>query len=344
MSRPAPLRHVRTIVGVFNLAVLALLVAGVIVVGHGRRWFDRLAELEVTFPASQASALRPGVPVRLAGDPVGSVLSTSRGGGIIRARLSLSAEARETLREDARAELKVPIAGLLGDLGIALDPGGAQRPLPEGAVLVGEAEGDPADKARETVNRVRDQVPAILERTVGILTKADALLGEVKGARTAENADRLVRSLDRLAVAVEQEKLVGNAARSLAELEELLRAIRSGGGSAGRLLSDAALHDSVTALLEDLHRSWGKIDALVAASARVAERAEELAVASRGRSTELEALLGEVQLLVAQSNRALDLLNNHWLLRGAVPEPGLPVPPGVLDLPAGPAATAEWRR
>lgn len=345
MSRPAPLRHVRTIVGVFNLAVLALLVAGFVVVGHGRRWFERQAELDVTFPASQAAVLRPGVPVRLAGDPVGSVVSAARGGGLIRARLAISAEARETLREDARAQLKVPIAGLVGDLGIALDPGGSPRPLAEGAVLEGTAEGDPADKARETVDRVREQVPAIMERTEAILAKADAILGEVQRARTAENADRLVRSLDRLAVAVEREKLVSNAARSLGELEALLRAVRAGGGSTGKALTDPALHDAVTALLEDLHGSWSKIDALVAASARVAERADELARVARGRSSEMEELLGEVQLLVAQSNRALDLLNNHWLLRGAVPEPGRPVPPAVLDLDlaAGPRAGAEGR-
>jgi ABC-type transporter Mla subunit MlaD len=343
MSTPAPLRHVRAVVGVFNLLLVALLLVAVLLVGHGRRWFERRAVLDVTFPAASAAVLRPGVPVKLAGDPVGGVVAVAREKDLIRARLSISAEARETLREDARAQLRVPIAGLVGDLGIALDPGGAPAPLPDGTVLAGVAEGDPADKARETVDRVRDHVPALLERTEAILAKADQILGQVERARTAENADRLVRSLDRLAAQMEKERLVANAAGSLAELEKLLREVREGGGTAGKLLSDAALYDRITALLDDVHQSWSKVDALVAASGRLAERADELAASARGRSKEIEELVSEVQLLVLQSNRALDVLNSHWLFRGAVPEPGVPVPPGVVDLPDDATAAGEGR-
>ncbi len=208
--------------------------------------------------------------------------------------------------------------------------------------MAGEAEGDPAVKARETMDRVREQVPAILERTEAILAKTDAILGQVERARTAENVDRLVRSLDRLARTVEQERAIANASGSLARLEELLRGLRDGKGSAGKLFTDPALYDRTAILLDDLHRSWGKIDALVAATTQVAQRAQELAVEARGRKKELDTLIGEVQLLVMQSNHALDLVSNSWFLRGNVPEPGPPVPPAVLDLPPEPAA-AEGR-
>jgi phospholipid/cholesterol/gamma-HCH transport system substrate-binding protein len=334
MSRPAPLRHVRTVVGAFNLVVLALLVAGILLLGRGRRWFEKEVELPVTFPAERAAALRVGVPVRLAGDLVGRVDGTKREGDLIRARLVLGEAARETLRADARAQLRVPIAGLVGDLAIALDPGSAPGPWPEGKVMVGEAEGDPAVKARETVDRIREQVPAILDRTQAILEKSNAILGQVERARTAENVDGLVRSIDRLAQAVEREKVVANASASLARLEELLRGLRDGKGSAGKVFTDPALYDRTAVLLDDVHRSWGKIDGLLAASTRIADRAQELAEQARGHASEFETLVGQVQLLVLQSNRALELVTNHWLLRGTVPEPGAPVPPAVLDLPA----------
>jgi phospholipid/cholesterol/gamma-HCH transport system substrate-binding protein len=333
MSRPAPLRHVRTIVGVFNLLVIAVLLAGIVFVGRGRRWFEKQAELQVTFPATHAAALRVGVPVRLAGDSVGTVAGTVREGNLIRSRLEIGAAARETLRADARAQLRVPIAGLIGDLSIALDAGSATSPWPEGEVMIGEAEGDPTVKARETVDRVREQVPAILDRTQAILEKTDALLGQVERARTTENVDRLVRSLDRLARTVEQERAIANASGSLARLEELLRGLRDGKGSAGKLFTDPAMYDKTAVLLDDLHRSWQKIDALIAATTQVADRAQELASQARGRTQEFEQLLGQVQLLVMQSNHALDLVANHWLVRGSIPEPGLPLPPAVLDLP-----------
>ncbi len=343
MRRPAPLRHVRTVVGVFNLAVLALALVGIVFVGRGRRWFEKQAELDVTFPAARAAALRVGVPVRLAGDLVGKVGSTAREGDRIRARLQIGAAARETLRADATAQLRVPIAGLVGDLAIALDPGSDPAPWPEGKLLAGEAEGDPAVKARETIDRVRDQVPAILERTQAILDKTDAILGQVERARAAEDVDRLVRSVERLAVAVERERVVENASSSLARLEELIRGVRDGKGTAGKIFTDPGLYDRTATLLEDVHRSWEKVDALVEASTRISQRAQELAEMARGRSHEFETLVGEIQLLVMQSNRALDLVNEHWLLRGSIPEPGLPVPPAVLDLPADGPRSAEGR-
>jgi phospholipid/cholesterol/gamma-HCH transport system substrate-binding protein len=336
MSQPAPLRHVRTIVGAFNLAIIALLLVGIVLVGRGRRWFEKQAMLVVTFPATHAAALRVGVPVRLAGDHVGKVAGAARNGELIRTQLEIGAAARETLRSDARAQLRVPIAGLVGDLAISLDPGSAPASWPEGKVMAGEAEGDPAVKARETVDRVREQVPAILDRTQAILEKTDALLGQVQHARTAENVDRLVRSVDRLAQAVEREQVIANASGSLARLEELLRGLRDGKGSAGKLFTDPALYDRTALLLDDVHRSWEKIDALVAATTQVADRAQELAAVARGRTKDLDTLVGEVQLLVMQSNHALDLVSGSWFLRGNVPEPAAPLPPAVLDLPAEP--------
>jgi phospholipid/cholesterol/gamma-HCH transport system substrate-binding protein len=335
MSRPAPLRHVRTIVGVFNLAILALLLVGIVFVGRGRRWFERQATLVVTFPAAHAAALRIGVPVKLAGDPIGKVTRAAREGALIRSTLEIGAAARETLRADASAQLRVPIAGLVGDLSVALDAGSAPAPWPEGKVIAGEADGDPAVKARETVDRVREQVPALLDRTQAILDKTDAILGQVERTRAPENIDRLVRSLDRLARTIDEERAVANASASLARLEELLRGLRDGKGSAGKLFTDPALYDRTAVLLDDVHRSWGKIDALIAQTTQVAQRADELAQQARGRTKELDQLVGEIQLLVMQSNHALDLVANNWFLRGSVAEPGPPVPPAVLDLPAG---------
>jgi phospholipid/cholesterol/gamma-HCH transport system substrate-binding protein len=333
MSRPAPLRHVRTIVGVFNLAILALLLVGIVFVGRGRRWFEKHAVLHVTFPANHAAVLRVGVPVKLAGDPVGKVAAAVREGGVIRSTLAIGAAARETLRADARAHLRVPIAGLVGDLSVALDAGSAPAPWPEGKVMTGEAEGDPAVKAGETVDRVREQVPALLERTQAILDKTDAILGQVQRSRAAEDVDRLVRSLDRLARSVEQERAVANASATLARLEELLRGLRDGKGSAGKLFTDPLMYDRTAVLLDDVHRSWGKIDALVGQTTQLAQRADELAQQARGRTREFEQLVAEIQLLVMQSNHALDLVANNWFLRGSVPEPGPPLPPAVLDLP-----------
>jgi phospholipid/cholesterol/gamma-HCH transport system substrate-binding protein len=348
MSSAPPLRHVREIVGVFVLVALAMALAALVFIGRGRALFESRAELQVTFPAQRAAVIRPGVPVRLTGEVVGRVVATAREGDVIRARLSILRPAREVLRSDARATLRVPLGGLVGELGIELDTGGAATPWPEGRVIAGLAEGDPADKARETVEQIGVRVPLLLERTQSILDRSDAILGQVQRARTAENADRLVQTLERLARSAEREETVAHAARVLAETELLLRGVREGKGTVGRLATDPELYDRVSTLLADLHATWSKLDALVGASANLAAKAGELAERARTRTQDLEALYGQVQVLVLQANRALEAINETWPFRGPLPDPATPAPPAVLDLPpptapTGPAAPPEGR-
>ncbi len=331
MSSSPQLRHVREIVGAFVLLAVIAVLAALLVVGRGRHWFDRRAELEATFPAEHAAVLRAGVPVKLAGEVVGRVVASSREQRLVRARLSLNGSAREVLRDDARATLRVPIGGLVGELGIELDAGGGAGTWPDGQVLVGEAEGDPATRARETLEALRTQLPAILGRTQEILTKADAILGQVKDARAVEHADRLVLSVDRLARSLERERAVEHAAAVMARAEELLRGLRDGKGTAGRLMTDAVMYERIEVALADLHGSWAKIDGLIGHTSDLARHAAELTEAARGRREELEVLLGQTQLLIVQANRTLELVNEHWLLRGSVPDPGAPSPPAVID-------------
>jgi ABC-type transporter Mla subunit MlaD len=331
MSSSPPLRHVREIVGAFVLLTLFGVLAALLVVGRGRHWFDRSVELEATFPAEHAAVLRAGVPVKLAGGVVGRVVESKREQRLVRARLSLNGSARDVLRDDARATLRVPIAGLVGELGIELDAGGGAGIWPDGKVLVGEAEGDPATRARETLDALRTQLPAILGRTQEILTKADLILGQVHDTRAVEHADRLVLSMDRLARAVERERAVEHAAAVLARAEELLRGLRDGKGTAGKLMTDSAMYDRIETALADLHGSWEKIDGLIGHTSNIARHAAELAEAARGRREEVEVLLSQTQLLIIQANRTLELVNEHWLLRGSVPDPGAPSPPAVID-------------
>jgi ABC-type transporter Mla subunit MlaD len=340
MSSAPPLRHVREIVGVFVLVALALALGALLFIGRGKALFEGRAELQITFPAARSAVVRPGVAVRLAGELVGKVVATTRGGPLIRVRLSILQGARDVLRSDARATLRVPLGGLLGELGIELDAGGAPDPWPEGQVLAGLAEGDPADKARETIEHIGARVPLLLERTQSILDRSDAILGQVQQARTAENADRLVQTLERLARSAEREETVAHAARLLAETELVLRGVRQGHGTMGKLATDAELYDRTATLLADLHGTWSKLDALVGASASLAEKAGELAERARTRTQDLEALYGQVQVLVIQANRALDSVNETWPFRGALPEPARPLPPGLLDLPAPPPPAA----
>ena len=96
------------------------------------------------------------------GSPQSVPVWVGREGDRIRARLQMGAAARETLRADATAELRVPIAGLVGDLAIALDPGSLPAPWPEGKVMEGEAEGEEATGAPAAA---REQAPELQERT-----------------------------------------------------------------------------------------------------------------------------------------------------------------------------------
>src|SRR5512133_1964680 len=181
LNEPFKFRYVREIVGVFVLGSLAGALVGLLAVGTGRRWFERKTDLGAVFQAEKASVIHKGVPVRLAGELVGEVTGIRLEGiELSHITMRVRLDAVEALRTDAKAILRVPIAGLVGELAIELTPGKETAPFAGGSELPGIAQGDLLGELEDVAAVLAVEVPAITKEVRILLENSNALLGQAR--------------------------------------------------------------------------------------------------------------------------------------------------------------------
>ncbi|HTL16603.1 MAG TPA: hypothetical protein VL793_05165, partial [Patescibacteria group bacterium] len=102
MERRFKFRHVNEVTGLFVLAVLALVVAGVILSGHSQRWFARKYAFDVLLPEAGAFGLRRGDEVFISGVSVGWVDDVAPvDDGRLKARLKVRGDFGRFVRLDS---------------------------------------------------------------------------------------------------------------------------------------------------------------------------------------------------------------------------------------------------
>jgi phospholipid/cholesterol/gamma-HCH transport system substrate-binding protein len=344
LSEPFKFRYVREIVGVFVLGSLAVALFGLLAVGTGRRWFERKTELRAVFKAEKAAVIHKGVPVRLAGELVGEVIAIHLE-GIERSHVTMRVrtDALEALRTDSKAILRVPIAGLVGELSIELTPGKDATALPPDEELPGISQGDLLGELGDVAAVLAVEVPAITKQVRLLLENANALLGQAAEGRAGTHASELLASTSRLVAQAEREQAAAKAAAILGQIDRMLATINAGEGTVGRVVKDPAVHDRTVALLEDLHRSWADIAKILEGTGKVAGDAGILTAQVKKRAESIPAMMDQTERLLLRTNQTLEGMQRHWLLRGTMAQPGPPpAPPAVLDAPApAPAPPAQ---
>lgn len=343
LNEPFKFRYVREIVGVFVLGSLAVALIGLLALGTGRRWLERKADLGAVFQAKKASVLHRGVPVRLAGELVGEVTAIRLEGiELSHVTLRVRDDAVEALRADAKAILRVPIAGLVGELAVELTPGTDAAPFPRGQELPGIAQGDLVGQLEDVASVLAVEVPTITRQVRLLLENANALAGQAAQGRAGTHAASLLDHTSRLVAQAERERVAARAAAILAELDRLMASVNAGEGTAGRLVKDPAVHDRIATLLDDLHKSWADIAKILEGTGKVAGDAGVLTAQVKKRAESIPAMMDQTERLLLRTNQTLEGMQRHWLLRGTMEQPGPPpVPPAVLDVPAAAEPSAK---
>jgi len=333
LREPFQFRYMREIVGLFVLGSMAVAVGSLVVLGNAQRWFERRVEVQALFAADKVTVVHQGVPVRLAGENVGQVEDVrSERDGRARVRMRVRLAAREALRADSKAILRVPIAGLVGDLAIELTPGGDAPAVADDFELPGITQGDLLAELEGVLRELGTDLPALTAEVTQLLRHTNALLAQAEKGQAGTHAAELLARGAAVTGQVERERVVARAAGAVGELEALLASVRKGEGSAGKFATDPAFHDRVARLLDDVHRSWADVQKLLVAAGKIGDDGSVMSAELRKRADDLPAMLDQTQRLLLRTNQTLEAVQRHWLLRGNVEAPApLPDPPAVLD-------------
>src|SRR5207244_12551148 len=117
-----------------------------------------------------------------------------------------------------------------------------------------------ASKNLESISRNTDELlkqsQKTLSRLDGSIDRADNVLSNLQQATKpiAEHSDSVMRNLDEGAIRMN---------RTLAELNDLLRAFNQGDGAFRRLLSDPALYNNLNAAADMLAHSMPRVDRIL---------------------------------------------------------------------------------
>jgi phospholipid/cholesterol/gamma-HCH transport system substrate-binding protein len=237
-------KHLEIKVGAMIIVALALLVTFVLILGD----FTFRTQVQVEVYYQNPGGLSPGAAVKVAGRRAGSITEMTFLGqtgpvhpvtqrkALVRARVEIDEEVKESLRADAR--FYITTKGVLGDPFLEIDPGVDPVPLDTTKPVFGI---DPprldlflADAAElvDGLNRLLDRNAENLDQLLGgsarIIGAVDEMMAEDGGTgterfdRIADNVEGLVTETRELVVGA-REKYVDDpgVARTLDNLEQL---------------------------------------------------------------------------------------------------------------------------
>ena len=290
-------RHVNELTGLFVLAVVALVVAGVIFSGHSQRWFAPKYAFDVLLPEAGTSGLRRGDEVFILGVSAGLVDDIIVGeDGRMKAHVKIRRDFERFVRIDSTASIKKAFA-VAGDSFMEIERG-TKAPLsahsPTIACLPSE----------DSLGRMEKMLAGLSAEVIPVVKKAGVGLdGWTKlGADLQKNSEQLNGLLPRL--------------------DTLALGLEQGKGTAGKLLNENALADDAHKLLADASQTLSQLQGMVTNLNLAAKdvqkgtaRLPEIADAVANETKDLPGLVGQTQTSMRELERLIEALQRHWLVR-----------------------------
>lgn len=288
MAKPFKFRFVNEIVGTFVLLVVALLVAGIILAGHAQEWFTPVERIQVDFPVEGSLGIQQGASVEILGASVGKVERIRVGeNGRMTGVATVKGDFIRFVRTDSQAIVKKRYS-VAGEAFLEITEGRGDA-LPLAGRLAVTKDTELLEMLTDMLDQIRDTtVPAI--RAIQV---------------TADEYESLAADL---------RDPEGPLFKLLANLEAITAGLEKGEGPAGKLLRDpemanelTAILQSVNAALEDLKRTTAQLPAMAATVG--------------GEVQDLPGLVLQTQETLRETERLIEGIQDHWLIRKHVPQP-----------------------
>ncbi len=369
-------RNVRT--GIFVLIGVVVFMVALFVLGARQQLFQSRVKIYSMYP--DVAGLQEGAFVRISGINVGTVsrISLPDTIGKIVAEFNIRGDALSQIREDSRAVIGTE--GLIGARIVMISQGSPHaRPIAAGDTIVGQSPlsltkfQDDIDEALNTlpdlmvnvgmtiaslrsVSAKIDQGQGTIGKLVNETSLHDSVLTVVRRARTiAETADNVLRRTemniailtDEYASLAESLRTATGDIRSTANQTTLLiRDLREGRGTMGKLITDDSLYVVMTRMAASgdtmINLASDAIKEIAQASYTVAQAAQQAGVTVQAIAENLERGEGTIGKLLVEDttyvrlNRILlnlqiasekaavnmEAMRTNWLFRGYFDEQG----------------------
>ena len=303
MTQPFRYRFVHEITGAFVLGAIFLLVAGIFFAGHAQGWFEKKLVLRTKFVSKEGTfGLQEGAEVRILGTLAGFVGPiTPDEKGDMETKLILKGRFHHFIHNDSLAKIKKKFE-LAGDAFVELTLGTPESGLiADGSYIRCEKDVELIQAAQKALDDIRAVLVPILEQT----------------HQTLKNINSITQKID------------------------------AGTGTIGRLVSDRKISDQVEASLQELHRtiamlpqSVGRIDAVIADAKKtsgnisvasdplsnlvahidlIMRDVRQISSGLTGEVAGVHGLLFQTQATLRESQRLIQGIQQHWLVRDYVP-------------------------
>ena len=328
MATTFKFRNVNLLAGVFVLAALLLLGAGILVAGRSQKWFQPSVRVQVRFPSEGTFGVEQGAKVVILGARAGAVerIVVDDAGSMVGV-LKLDAAYARFIRHDTHALVKKTL-GVAGDSFIDILVGTG---APVEVERLEKPHEIPIEKDTELLELAQNAIDQIREAVLPGLREMERTLAEYRGL-----AEDLRSAQGPLNSTTEQLKSM------LGEVQKTIEGLNRGEGTAGMALKDPAAYDQVLALLKQLNTITERISSISAdvqaATARLPAMSEQV----EGEMRDLPGAVLQTQGTLREAERTLQGLQRHWLLRRyvdeaapleATPAATLTRPPAIGDLP-----------
>src|SRR5205085_662996 len=171
MEKRFKFRHVNELTGLFVIAVVALVIAGLVFSGHSQRWFARKFAFDVLLPEAGTSGLRRGDEVFILGVSAGLVDDIVVGDdGRMKAHVKIRRDFERFVRVDSRASINKAFA-VAGDSFMEIERG-TKAPLPIRSPTI------TCLPSEDSLGRMEKMLASLSAELIPVVKKAGAGLDE----------------------------------------------------------------------------------------------------------------------------------------------------------------------
>ena len=328
-------KHFDRYVGILVVFAILMAVVALVFVGRGQKWFAKRSPYKVVF--SKVQGLKPGTPVTISGMEVGNVKSLRLDP---QSKVELMIEVLQRYQGNIRQDSQAAIAmALIGAKTIEITVGSPEKPLlPPGSTIPSLEPKEITDLLKEIdVKGYLKKIDDVLDNLKSITNKLDDPKGPL--FRTLGNLEFVTSQLKNgrgsVGAILQDPKMHGeiNAAiaqvrRSLSNAEEITRNAAQVSQSLPPLMGEVDRSvKEVPKLIEELKKILAELPPILedirkttAHTPAIAENVKGITADVKKASPQIPELLTTTQETTEDTDKLIQGLQKHWLLRGSMPK------------------------